>query len=249
MQIRKLAGVICLIVVTDGAHAQGLTTQAISKIRQEAIELCGDFKLDGSGTSVEAGAKVELKARGLLSWLTDAGVEAAAKVNKDSFSNVVRDKLADELKSNRDCRQEMFKFMADQLALSQQKTPQLAQPQANTQQAAQPLQVPQPQPAFTVAGVWRYSGTCPNPYGYGTEAVYGDIELWQQGGTLYAGRAVSSLGVEARFQSELIGNILTSRTQWSDGSYVIATGYLQPGGLAMKIEDTSGCFSTAQKLR
>ncbi|SFR60013.1 hypothetical protein [Litoreibacter janthinus] len=204
--------------------------KALREVVALAREVCGEYQRAGSKSDFELSGTAQAKVRGLFSNFVDAGIEGTAKTSGAEYDNVVRDELANELKSTRDCRQDMTKFFIEKLDLSSTD--------GGGDSGRQVARL-----GYDLSGTWSYTGTCPN--GFSNVPVQGEFQMQRVSDTQYAGQAYSSLGLTGQFQSTVSGSNVRSDIQWSDYSYETAHGQLSPDGQVMEITDTAGCRTRA----
>lgn len=227
--MRNLLAVLAFFCA-GAAPAQANDPQAMREAVALAAEVCGEFQRSGSGSEFELSGGAQAKVSNFFRNFADIGVEGSGSISRDEYDNVLRGELASELRSTRDCRQEMAKYFIDKLSLS-----------GGTGSTSTTQQVARRAP--DLSGTWSFTGTCPN--GFGTVPVNGEFRMQRVGETQYSGQAYSSLGLTGQFQSTVSGSNVRSEIQWSDFSFETANGQLSRDGKTMEITDTAGCRTRA----
>lgn len=109
--MKNLAFALPLLLVTPLA-AQDNPTEILVDVAQA---ICGveDGKNQGKLTKTSFDAAAELRLKGVLKVVADAGLDAAASYNSTEYINgLANDALAGELKSIRDCNLRVFSDMS-----------------------------------------------------------------------------------------------------------------------------------------
>ena len=101
--IRLISCVIILLGISTTSWATCLDEAA-----SYADRICGELVCSGSATHVDASGQVTAEAKGIIARvLGSASGEVDVNVLREKYTNVVRDELAGELRSVRDCRVKM----------------------------------------------------------------------------------------------------------------------------------------------
>jgi hypothetical protein len=93
-------------------------TKALRVISAFAAETCGNpLALEGNSTSLELSGDVKAQLQGLIAQVAGLGITGAGKYKNDAFKNVLREQLAEALKSNSTCKLEVFKLLQEKMIL------------------------------------------------------------------------------------------------------------------------------------
>ncbi len=108
--MRNVVLAVLSVLLATGAVAQQ-AINPVNVLEDVSVAVCGveDGKNQGRLTAASFDAAAELRLKGILKSVADAGVEAAASYNTTDYVNgLASDNLAGELKSIRDCKLRVF---------------------------------------------------------------------------------------------------------------------------------------------
>lgn len=108
--------VLCLFVLLPaGAVAQTLDRESIQLVQETAQAICGEILNEGKNREIEIEGEVSAELRGLARRLADAGIEGSARLEDGSYAGVLREELASERRSARECRIKVFDRLMDRI--------------------------------------------------------------------------------------------------------------------------------------
>lgn len=237
--MRKIILLVASLVLA-GTSARATDPQLMREAISMAAEICGEYERAGDKNEFELSGSAQAKVKGLFRNFVDAGVDVEGSRSGEEYNNVVRDELAKELLSTRDCRQDMSKYLIDKLSS--------ASPERGGQNDGGSGTVIHTSVQPDLSGLWRFQGTCPNPTGFGTVAVSGEFQMQKMAPGTYQGSIYNNYGYTGNFQTTASGGYASTQVVWSDYSVSQSNGVLSADGRVMDIQDTSGCFSRAFKV-
>jgi len=241
---------LVLAIFVLATPARALDPAALREVVAMAKDICGEYQLEGNRSELELKGQAEAKVSGLLDRLVDLGVDGAATLDKQEYSNVVHEKLAEEIASNRTCRQDMTRFLTEKLeaALPSQSSTVITPTPGNGQGAGQTASAgvitPVVPTTFDLSGLWQYRGNCPATGLY----FEGTFEMYPVGGGQYQGTIATSLGYFGQFSANQQGSNVATTIQWADFTLSYSQGVVTPDGYAMDIQDSAGCLSRAFRV-
>ncbi len=97
---------IALFLVAFTASSFGFAS-CLEDITKFANDICGQIKTTGNQNLISAEGKLDAKVVGIVSAAINARGEMGAKLQQDSYENVLREDLGKELFNVRDCRRKM----------------------------------------------------------------------------------------------------------------------------------------------
>lgn len=103
-----IAFVACTCLPATSLVANERNQKAKDLIFEATDEICGELLHSGSKQEIEIAGSAEAHLNTLLKMLAEIGIQGDARFNSKDYINVKRDELARELKSNRECRLEIW---------------------------------------------------------------------------------------------------------------------------------------------
>lgn len=118
MKRSSLALMLTCSFFVQSSMAQLLSEESIRSIERLADVICSGFQDSGSNTVVSINANAEAEVRAILRLLggAEGGIDIDEFVSK--YQNVPRSELADQLRSVRECRMEVFLASREEVAKS-----------------------------------------------------------------------------------------------------------------------------------
>jgi hypothetical protein len=96
--------------------------QAIDITVQAADHLCGTLSQSGSQQSVELKGNINAQLSELLKHLGDIGISGLGTYSEESYSGPVREQLAEALKDERRCKENVFSILKDAFIVTHQSS-------------------------------------------------------------------------------------------------------------------------------
>lgn len=83
--------------------------EALNIIADAADRICGEISSTGGGRKIEISGNAKAELNGLIKKMVDLGIEGAAKYEKSEYQNVLREDLAETLKTSTNCKLDVFR--------------------------------------------------------------------------------------------------------------------------------------------
>lgn len=117
-----IAATIGLEPSASAAQSEGLSSAQRTVVQEMVVLICGAFELKGSSSTFDLDIAARAELDSLLRRFADLGIEGAAKLNADEYSNVLRADLAPHLKNVTDCRLSVWRDLLARFPNASQKS-------------------------------------------------------------------------------------------------------------------------------